>query len=69
MPFDVVHPRDFPERFGVNKAPSKSALKRWRQAHGFPASLTVPRGHYRADEVAAWFAALSERRSKSPQAA
>jgi hypothetical protein len=69
MPFDVVHPRDFPSRFGVAKAPTKSTLKRWREQHGFPPSLTVPRGHFRADEVAAWFASRNARPVKSPQAA
>jgi hypothetical protein len=61
MPFEVVHPRDFPARFGVAKAPTKSTLKRWREQRGFPASLTVPRGHYRADEVQSWFSTLKER--------
>jgi hypothetical protein len=55
MPFQVIHPSDFPAKFGVAKRPSKSTLKRWRASAGFPQSLEVPRGHYRLDEVEAWF--------------
>jgi hypothetical protein len=58
MPFQVVHPQDFPRLFGTSKVPSKSTLKRWRETRGFPAVLAVPRGHYRADEVTKWFANL-----------
>ena len=34
----VVHPRDFPSRFGLAKTPSRATLKRWRKL-GFPAPL------------------------------
>jgi hypothetical protein len=61
MPFEVVHPRDFPSRFGVAKAPTKSTLKRWRKERGFPGVLDVPRGHYRVEEVMAWFATRQHR--------
>jgi hypothetical protein len=64
MPFEVVHPRDFPARFGLAKVPTRSTLKRWRQDRGFPLSLDVPRGHYRADEVAAWFASAPKKPAK-----
>ncbi len=64
MPFAVVHPRDFPSRYGVASTPGRSTLKRWRKERGFPAPLDVPRGHYRADEVATWFASRTERRVK-----
>lgn len=55
MPFQVIHPKDFPSRLGVAKVPAKATLKRWRNNHGFPRALDVPRGHYRLDEVEAWF--------------
>lgn len=69
MPFDVVHPRDFPARFGTAKTPTKSTLKRWRELHGFPSVLAVPRGHYRACEVAAWFANPPKRTPAASEAA
>lgn len=67
MPFQVIHPRSFAEQFGV-KTPSRATLKRWRDAHGFPESLNIPRGYYRLDEVAQWFEARTKR-SEHEQAA
>lgn len=60
MPFQVVHPRNFAEHFGV-KSPSRATLKRWRDEHGFPESLTIPRGYYRLDEVVRWFESRAKR--------
>lgn len=60
MPFQVIHPRNFADQFGV-KSPSRATLKRWRDEHGFPQSLEIPRGYYRLDEVERWFTARNTR--------
>jgi len=61
---EYVHPRNFLERFGVKV--SHATLSRWRRQLGFPASIDVPRGHYIAAEVEAWFKRrAAEARSKS----
>ncbi len=65
MPFEVIHPQQFPARFGLKKVPVKATLKRWRDSAGFPAILEVPRGHYRLDEVEAWFASRQANKSAS----
>jgi hypothetical protein len=54
---EVVHPSAFPALFGVAKVPSKQQLYTWRTRYAFPASLTVPKGHYPLAAVRAWFAA------------
>lgn len=60
MPFQVVHPRNFAEQFGV-KNPSRATLKRWRDEHGFPQTLNIPRGYYRLEEVTRWFISRNTR--------
>lgn len=55
MPFDVVHPRDFQTRFGLAR-PSRATLRRWRNDHGFPQPLAIPKGYYKAEQVAGWLA-------------
>jgi hypothetical protein len=64
MPFQVVHPRDFPAQFGVAK-PSRATLMRWRKLHGFPHALEIPRGYYVHDDVVAWFASRPARMPKA----
>lgn len=63
--FPIVHPRDFPARFGLAKVPSPATLKRWRKL-GFPSSLEVPKGHYLVSEVQGWLRRQARaRRSKA----
>jgi hypothetical protein len=57
MQVEVVHPRAFPALFGLSTVPSKMTLYKWRKQHGFPSSLTVPKGHYPLAAVRSWFAA------------
>jgi hypothetical protein len=61
MPFEVVHPKDFPSKFGLARVPTKVTLRTWRREHGFPASVEIPRGQYRLDKVRAWFASREKR--------
>jgi hypothetical protein len=68
MPFQVIHPRDFPAQFGIGREPNRFTLSRWRRELGFPQSLSVPRGHYRYEEVAEWFESRNKRASKKPAA-
>lgn len=56
MPFEVIHPRDFPAKLGLTRVPTKPTLRTWRKDHGFPDPLAIPRGHYRLEEVQSWFA-------------
>jgi hypothetical protein len=57
MSHQLIHPKSFPDRYGLPSVPTKPCLYNWRKKFGFPESVGTPRGHYRLEDVDAWFAA------------